>query len=380
MRELVDKEEDQEALPFGVVRRLIFASIAAGILGGILGTFAFVRYFPAAIPVDKRQVLLQENSSVIDVVQKVSPSVVSIRSERSVVGPFGFGRAQEGAGTGIILTRDGLIMTNKHVIEGASSFTVTTNDGKEFENAQVVAQDPFNDIAFLRVNANDLKPAELGNSSELKVGQRVVAIGNALGQFENSASTGIVSGLSRDIRASDGTSQGETLGNLIQTDAAINAGNSGGPLVNLEGQVIGVNTAIAATGQNIGFAIPINETMAQISSVKEQGRIVRPYLGVRYVAINQSFAADNNLPVQSGALITGQGENLAVLPDSPAAKAGLREGDIITKIGDKKIDKNNSLQSLIGRFKVGEKVSLTVIRDKREEKIEVTLEEAPSGP
>jgi serine protease Do len=218
----------------------------------------------------------------------------------------------------------------------------------------------------------------------VQVGQHVVAIGNALGQFQNTVTEGIISGLSRGVTAGDSSGMGgssEQLQNLFQTDAAINPGNSGGPLVNLAGQVIGINTAVAGQGaQNIGFAIPINEAKPLIASVKEKGRIVRAYLGVRYVAVDQQAATANNLSVNHGAWVQATDDQTpGVVPDSPAAKAGIKEGDIITKVGGDTVDSTHSLQSLISKHKPGEKVVVTVMRDGKEQSLDVTLEEASAG-
>ncbi len=217
---------------------------------------------------------------------------------------------------------------------------------------------------------------ELGDSDKLEVGQKVIAIGNALGQYQNSVTTGVVSGIGRIITASDFTgASNETLENVIQTDAAINPGNSGGPLVNIIGQVIGINTAVDLEGQLIGFAIPINMAKSAIKSVIEKGRVIRPMIGVRYIPITKDFAASNNLSVSEGAFVYGGKGELAVIPGSPAAKAGIKEEDIITKVGDDKIDQNNSLAVLVQKYEVGEKVELTILRDGKETIIEVTLAE-----
>jgi serine protease Do len=373
-----------QTLSHQLVQRLIVLSLIFGFVGGAAGAYGIIRYSPALIPTDKRQVVLQDSSAVIDVIKKVSPTVVSITSE-STVRQFSFfgivtGK-QKGAGTGVIVSEDGLIMTNKHVVESdTATYTIITSDGKEYKDAKVVARDPQNDIAFLRVSAKGLPVAELGDSSNLTVGQRVIAIGNALGQFQNSATDGIISGLGRPITAGDeGGASTEALSNLIQTDAAINPGNSGGPLVNILGQVIGINTAVAGDAQNIGFAIPINEAKSALGSVKEKGKISRAYLGVRYIEITKDFASANNLGVNEGAYITGDRQNLAVLPNSPAFKAGLKDGDILTKIAGDKIDATHSVTSLIGKHKPGDKMKLTFLRDNKEQTVEVTLEEAPTG-
>ena len=370
----------ETGVPVALVRQLIVLSLVAGLVGGAGGGWWMMRYSKVGVGVTKQSIQVLENSAVIDVVKKVSPSVVSITSKTTGYSFFGTAQSQEGAGTGIILTADGLIMTNKHVVEGdTASYSVFTSDGHEYKGAKVVARDSVNDIAFLRITASGLVPAELGDSAAAKVGQRVVAIGNALGQFQNSVTEGIISGLGRPITAGDGQGNSEPLQNLFQTDAAINPGNSGGPLVNLEGQVIGMNTAVAGNAQNIGFAIPINETKSLIDSVKTKGKISRPYLGVRYIPITKDFASRNNLKITDGAYVYGDQQNLAVVPDSPAAKAGFVSGDIITKIGDKTIDASNSLTALVGAHKVGDKISITYIRGSETKTVEVSLEEAPAA-
>jgi serine protease Do len=328
---LSTENESKKTISYTLVRRIITLSVLFGILGGFTGGFLIIRYAPSVIPVDKQQVILQENSAVVDVVKKASPSVVSITTRTNIRSFFG-NRTQEGAGTGVIVTDDGLILTNKHVVPNdASTFSVFTDDGKEYKDAKVVARDPQNDIAFVKINARGLKPAELGDSKSVVVGQRVVAIGNALGQFQNTVTQGIISGLGRPVVAGDELgADAEQLENLFQTDAAINPGNSGGPLVSLTGQVIGINTAVAG-GENIGFAIPINDAKIAFESYKSRGKITRAYLGVRYIPITKEFAAQNNLPVSEGAYVSGSDQVPAVVPDSPASKAGLREGDIITK-------------------------------------------------
>ncbi len=364
--------------------RLLGAGLLLGLAGGMLGAFVFVRFFAASIPTDRKQLVVQESSAVIDVAQKVSPSVVSITSKAITQGFFG-AQQQEGAGTGMVVSSDGLIMTNRHVVDDTTAnYTVVTNDGKSYP-ATVVSRDTINDVAFVRISATGLKPVELGDSGAVKVGQQVIAIGNALGQFQNSVTSGIISGLSRGVTAGDsgsalGNGSSENLQDLLQTDAAINPGNSGGPLVNLDGQVVGINTAVAGQAQNIGFAIPVNEVKALISSVKSKGRIVRPYLGVRYVAIDKQTATENNLGVSDGAWVQAADDaNPGVVPGSPAEKAGVKEGDIIIKVNNDKIDATHSLQSLIGKHNVGDKVTITVMRDGKSQTITATLEAAPAG-
>jgi len=288
------------------------------------------------------------------------------------------GEQEVGAGTGFIISSDGLILTNKHVVDTDNAkYTVVMNDGQQYE-ATVVDTDPFNDIAMIRIDAKDLPVAEFGDSDSLVLGQSVIAIGNTLGQYSNTVTKGIVSGLSRTVTAGDGNGSSETLEDIIQTDAAINFGNSGGPLINIEGQVIGVNTAISQDGQLVGFAIPINQVKNAVDSVIAEGKIVRPYLGVRYVLLNEDIANKNNLDVDHGALIVrGSTESdLAVIPGSPADKAGLEENDIILQVNDQEINTDHSLSKQLQKYKPGDTVTLQVRHDGEDKTVQAVLEEA----
>ena len=349
------------------------------VVSGAVGAFAssyLLRKLPSTVVQQSKQVVIDQQTAVTAVAKKVGPSVVSIVASSTQVDPFtGNSQSSEtGAGTGIIVSKDGLILTNKHVAQGGETYTVYTSDNKEYKNAKVVALDSFNDIAFIKVDAKDLTPAELGDSDKVEVGQSVVAIGNALGQFQNTVTTGVISGKSRPIVASSGNGSSENLTNLFQTDAAINPGNSGGPLVDIEGRVIGMNTATAGSAQNIGFAIPINDIKSALESVQKTGKIIRPYLGVRYVLLNKEISSANNLPTSDGALIYASGRQLAVLPSSPASKAGLKEGDIITKIDNTIIGKDNSITSILGKKKIGDTVDITYLRDGKTETAKAKLE------
>lgn len=357
-------------------------ALFAGILGAVIGTVV-LRKLPSNVINQSKQVVIDEQTAVTNVAKKVGPSVVSIVASSNQRNPYtGSSReSQTGAGTGIIVSSDGLIMTNKHVVEGGDTFTIVTSDNKEYKNAKVLATDPANDLAFMKVDppaGGGLTPAELGDSDKVEVGQTVVAIGNALGQFQNTVTTGVISGKSRPITASGGNGDAEKLTNLFQTDAAINPGNSGGPLVDIEGRVIGINTAVAGSAENIGFAIPINDAKASLESVKKAGKITRAYLGVRYVLLNEQIAKSNNLPSNTGALVYASGNQIAVVPGSPAAKAGVKEGDIIIKIDGVDINEENSISAVIAKKKPGETATLTVLRDGKEEQIKLTLEEAPN--
>lgn len=378
-----ESEDEARSLPYTLVRRLVTLSVAFGILGGLVGGYVLIRYLPGSIPTDKQSVVLQESSAAVDVAKKVSPSVVSITttSQGSGFSFFGTSQSEQGAGTGIIVSSDGLIMTNNHVIAGAGEIDVFTNDGKEYKNAKVVAADTTNDLAFVQISASGLLPATLGDSSSVQVGTEVIAIGNALGQYQNTVTQGIISGVGRPVQAGDASGQGstESLQNLFQTDAAINPGNSGGPLVDVRGNVIGIDTAVASDAQGIGFAIPINEAKQELQQVHSTGNISRPYLGVAYIPVTQAFAADNNLPVTNGAYLSGDSTNPAVASGGPADRAGLKQGDIITKVGSHAINQSNSLSALIGNYKVGDKVQLTYIRDGKTQTVTVTLQQAPNS-
>jgi len=347
-----------------------------------------------------KTIAVEESSATIDAVQKVSPSVVSIVVTQDLsqlynltgpnIFPFDFfnfdlesqledpeGKQEVGAGTGFIVSANGLILTNKHVVSTQDAeYTVIMNDGEQYA-ATVLDTDPFNDIALIKIEAEGVTPVELGDSDTLQIGQIVIAIGNTLGQYQNTVTRGIVSGLSRTVRAGDGNGNSETLEDIIQTDAAINHGNSGGPLINLDGQVIGVNTAINREGQLIGFAIPINQATRAIESVQEYGKIIRPYLGVRYLILNEEISKQNNLGVDYGALIVRGSDptKLAVIPGSPADIAGLEENDIILEVNGQQIDSDHSLARQLQKYDPDDTVTLKILHDGEEKTIEATLAE-----
>ncbi|MGH7237914.1 MAG: S1C family serine protease, partial [Candidatus Saccharimonadales bacterium] len=348
---------------------------------------------PVVAP-QEQKVITNQSQLISKIVDTVGPSVVSVnvttQSQQST-GFFGFSEpvTEQAAGTGIILNSDGLIITNRHVVPaGTTSVSVTLSDGTKYNNVKVVGRtssdDPL-DIAFLQIQdtkGHTLVPASLGDSSKMEVGDQVLAIGNALGQFQNTVTTGIISGHGRSVTASDESGgSSETLQDLFQTDAAINPGNSGGPLVNMSGQVIGINTAVAGQAQNIGFAIPINDVKGLISGVEGNGKLAQPYIGVHYVPLTKDYAYVYNLPVSSGAYIapSSQTGKQAIIPNSPAAKAGLKEKDIITKVDGTNIDKDHSLISLIDSHQPGDKVQLTIIRDGKTKVISLTLGTMPNS-
>lgn len=339
---------------------------------------------------------VEEDSATVDVVEKVSPSVVSIVVTKDLnqlydfsgpnFFPFNFntpapegGKQEVGGGTGFIISEDGMILTNKHVVsDSEAEYTVITNDGDRYD-AQVLSTDPFNDIAVVKIEpaeGDKLPVVELGDSDSIKIGQTVIAIGNALGEYRNTVTKGLVSGVERSITAS-GSTGSEKLDNVIQTDAAINPGNSGGPLLNLAGQVIGINTAIDSQGEAVGFAIPINEAKQAIDSVKEHGRIVRPILGIRYALITKAIQEENGLAYDYGALVIRGSDpaQLAVVPGSAADKAGIEENDIILEMDGNKINEDNPLADQIKTYSPGDTVTLKVYHDGEEKEVKAELGE-----
>jgi serine protease Do len=351
--------------------------------------------------------------AVISAVKNASPAVVSIIISKNVpvveqcpYNPFGdlppefqqffgFGSStftapcdtgkttlqEVGGGSGFIISSDGLILTNKHVVSDTSaSYTVLLSNGDKYP-AKVLARDPSQDLAVVKIDANNLPTVQIGDSSNVQLGQTAIAIGNALGQFSNTVSVGVISGLSRTVTASDQYSNvnQETIHNVIQTDAAINFGNSGGPLLNLRGEVIGINTAIASGAQSIGFAIPINQAKRDINSIKNSGKIQVAFLGVRYISLTPDIAKAQNIPVDSGALVRGDANGPAVMKDSPAEKAGVQAEDVITKVNNQVVDQNNDLSTIIAQYNVGDTITLTINRAGKIITLKVSLEERPAS-
>ena len=273
------------------------------------------------------------------------------------------------------MSKDGYVLTNKHVVSGANTIKVITYDGASYDKVKLVGEDPLNDIAYLKIEgSSDLTAIQLGDSATARVGQLVVAIGNALGQYQNTVTSGIISGKGRPVTAANNdSSTAENLTDLLQTDAAINSGNSGGPLLNRSGQVIGINVAVASNAQGISFAIPINAVKGTLKSVLAGKGVKRAYLGVRYVSITASLATQYNLAVKEGAYIIADGNNAAIAKDGPADKAGLKEKDIITKINNLTVGKQGDVSSLIGEYQPGDVVELTILRGGKEQNIRVAL-------
>jgi serine protease Do len=365
---------------------IVLVAITAGFFGGYVGSKGNVS--GSGDGTITRQIVEGESNLINTIASDVSPSVVSVNVTSTAVARDFFGNGQEyesqSAGTGVIISKDGFIITNRHVVpDQDSEVTVVLSDGTELE-AKVVGKtnpsDPL-DIAFLKITdakGKELTPAKLGDSEAVVVGDRVVAIGNALGQFQNTVTSGIISGYGRDIEASDGAgTETESLQNLFQTDAAINSGNSGGPLVNSQSEVIGINVA-TASAENISFAIPINDVKGLVDTVLATGKLDRPYLGVRYVPLSEDVAKEIGIDQTKGAYIpAGTTNNPSILPDSPADKAGLQEKDVIIKIDGTELNEKNGLVSVLGRKRVGDTAEIVIIRNSEEKTLYVTLEAVP---
>ncbi len=370
---------------------LLLSSVSAGFLGGYFGGQSSDN-LPGASSQAVRKVVASESELITQIARDSGPSVVSVNVVSDAVQNTFFGPqavTQESAGTGFIISLEGIIVTNRHVVpKDAKQVSVTLADGTELDKVSVIGRtgdsDPL-DVAFLKVNdrgGKELKAVKLGDSTKVEVGQKVIAIGNALGQFQNTVTSGIISGYGRSVEASgEAGGDSETLQNLFQTDASINQGNSGGPLVNIEGEVIGINTAVAGNGaENIGFAIPISDVQGLIKSVLKDGKLLRPYIGVRYINLTDDYAFQFSLDTKRGAYIPpASAGRPSIITDSPADKAGLQEKDIVVKINDLPIDEKNSLASVLGRFTVNDTVKLTIVRDGKELTKDVTLEAAPAN-
>ncbi len=369
---------------------LIIAACVIVVFVAVLGGAVSDRIFPKKEQVGFRiptetQRILNEESVVIDVAENVSPSVVTIsisttQKTLELPGfgqlPFYFGvpqgtqqQIEQDIASGFVISQDGLIVTNKHVVSDTSAkYKIITKDDKTYE-VKKIYRDPANDIAILKIDTSGLKPAEMGDSGNLKVGQFVVAIGTALGEFRHTVTTGVISGIGRSITAgSPLEGYVEQLDNVIQTDAAINMGNSGGPLLNSAGQVIGINVAVSLEGQNIGFALPINIVKESITNFNETGQFSRPFLGVRYRMISKEVAILNEVP--EGAYV------VEVISGSPADRAGIKVSDILTYMDGKRIQEaEGGLAKIISEKKVGETVELTIWRNGQESKVRTVLVE-----
>ena len=338
-----------------------------------------------------------EKSPFVELAKKVYPAVVTIVISKDLPKVEGFyflpfgnenlivpridkGKKEKtkiGGGSGFIISDDGFVLTSQHVVADAEAdYTVILEPTKKYQ-AKVVSRDPINDVAILKIDGKNFPFLELGDSAVIELGEQVIAVGNPLGEFHDTISAGIVSGLSRLITAFSGLSQeGSRLKGLIQTNAAINPGNSGGPLVNMDAKVIGINTAMVMGAQNLGFAIPIDYAKKDLEEVKKFGRIRRPFLGVKYIILNKSLSEQNKLPIDYGALIVRErlGES-AVIKGSSADKAGIREFDIILELGGEKIDEKNPLTDVLQKFQIGDEITLKILRQGKEITVKAKLEE-----
>jgi S1-C subfamily serine protease len=396
-----------------IIAAFLISVVAGGITGGAVGLYvARTTPAPSGAPQPSGSITqpapVTGNTNAPDdltaTVKRVLPSVVSIVISKEVstapagnmfnVGPFSFDfggnsapsdgsapteKRKVGGGSGFIVSADGLIVTNRHVVEDTqATYSVKLNDGRTFD-ATVLARDPLIDLALIKIDAKNLPAVTLGDSDKLALGQTVIAIGNALGEFQNTVTRGIVSGTHRRIVAGGTASGSEVIEEAIQTDAAINPGNSGGPLIAADGTVVGVNTAVSQQGQSVGFAIPMNIARQTIESVQKTGSIVRPYLGVRYVLIDADLSKKNQLPVDYGALVVrgDQRGELAIVPGSPADKAGIVENDIILEADGQKVDADHPLSGVVIRHKVGDTVSFKLYHKGDTTTVKVTLVEIP---
>ncbi len=397
-------------------RTVLFATLAlaalVGLLGGIVGGVAASRWTDSIPFLGNRSItlsdadidreiveLIEEESATINVVERVTPAVASIivRKPLKDVTSSRFGSPEDffffepsvevdpeklveiGGGTGFFVTSDGLLVTNKHVVEDATAtYSVVMNDGEEYP-VEVVDTDPFFDIAVLRVQGQEDREfpvVTFGDSDRIRIGQTVIAIGNTLSQYRNTVTKGVVSGIDRNVSAYDFQFGAELIEGAIQTDAAINPGNSGGPLINLLGEVVGVNTAVSAEGEGVGFAIPINEVKQAVKDVQDVGRIVRPWLGVRFVMLDEESAEEFGLVDARGALLAqGNRGEPAVVPDSPADKAGLQEGDVVLSIDGEELSADHSLAEAIRSHTPGDSVTMTVKRGEETFDVDVVLAE-----
>lgn len=418
--------QEQRNFQNRIIALSIIFSLTAGFIAGGLSSDWLAKIDPAYLPylgkffkerggavnVQELKVVAQEEQ-VVRVVKEAAPAVVSIivskdlpvierywREGNSFEDFFGdtpffkdfFGRMFQspeyrqkgtqkkeiGGGTGFIISKDGLILTNKHVVlDEQADYTVLTNDGQRYA-AKVLARDPAQDIAIIKIDKNNLSTLRLGDSDKIEIGQTAVAIGNALAEFRNTVSVGVISGLKRSITASAGFgASAEQLEGVIQTDAAINPGNSGGPLLNLAGEAVGINVAVAQGAQSIGFALPINLAKRDIEQVQRQGKISYPYLGVRYVLVTPEIKEKNNLSVDYGALVVRgeQPDEVAVMPGSPADKAELAENDIILEVDGQKIGQDHTLVQIIQNHNVGDTLTLKVLSKGKEKTVKVVLGE-----
>ncbi len=361
---------------------VIAIAVVAGIVSGGLSAVGVANLMdqsgqqPATPPeaAAVADVTIDESSAVISAVAEVAPAVVTIQAD--VGGPAG---EATGSGSGFIYDPNGFILTNRHVVEDATNLTVVLKDGRDFAGT-VYGIDTLTDLAIVKIEATDLPFAPIGSSAALEPGQLAIAIGNPLGAYENTVTTGVVSGIGREIRASSALqASSDVLRNLIQTDAAINPGNSGGPLVNSAGQVIGVNTAVSEEAQGLGFSIPIDVAKPIMDQAVAGEEIARPWIGVYYTALTPALADEAGVDAEFGALIGTTDGTEAVFPGSPAEAAGLQSGDVIVALDGTPITAETDLSMLILPYGPGDTISLSVLRDGATIELDVTLGELPGS-
>jgi S1-C subfamily serine protease len=354
-----------------VVAGIISGSLSAAAVTTLMANESGTPTTQTPVGTNVSQVHIDESSAVINAVTNAMPAVVKIQSQTGSGG---------GIGTGFIYNSDGWILTNKHVVDGATQISVILGDSREMP-ASLYGIDPLTDLAIIKVDSSGLPTVSIGSSSELKPGQLAIAIGNPLGEFENTVTTGVISGLGRQIVAGGSVStSAEQLNNLIQTDAAINPGNSGGPLLDSGGQVVGINTAVSQDAQGIGFAIPIDVAKPIMEQAVNGEQLSRPWIGVYYQPVTKQLADERNLPVDYGVLVDSSNGRPAVFPNSPAAAAGLQTGDVITAVDGKKVDAESDLADHILPHQPGDKITLTVMRGGSQMDVSVTLGTLPAQP
>ena len=337
-----------------------------------------------------------KNSPIPQVIKKVLPAMVTITvskflpvfetpfgapplgQEQFFMIPKGKKKIDIGGGSGFIVDPSGIVLTNRHVVtDPQAKYVVVLNEEEKYP-AQILARDPINDVAIMKIDKKNLPTIELGDSSKLELGQTAIAIGNSLGTFRNTVTVGVISGLSREITAGDAvTKQVTKLRGLIQTDAAINPGNSGGPLIDIEGKAIGINTAMVFLAENIGFALPINNAKKDLADLKKYGKLRLPFLGVRHVLLNKELQKKFNLPIDHGALIISEStpEGEAVVPGGAADKAGIKEGDVILEIKKIQVSEKLLLEDILQKCQVGETINLKALRNNKEMMFKVVLAE-----
>lgn len=420
----------------GLIVSIVVVSLLAGALSGFAGGFYAQKYSSRLNSLladgsmgqnsnksSNSVGLNPSNQSIVNVVKQASPAVVSITISEQVSNiaqnnpgfdaPFGFGGSffnfggspyssgsgdgssgnsgsnsagtsgssyqEVAAGSGFFVTSDGLILTNKHVVSDSNAkYTVTTNDGKNYD-AKVVATDPINDLALVKISISGAPTLQFDDSSQIQIGEQVIAIGNSLGQYQNTVTSGIVSGIGRTIDASSDEGSSEELDGVIQTDAAINPGNSGGPLLDAVGRVVGVNTAMDQQGELLGFAIPSDYAQRDIQIYQKEGKIIKPFLGISYVEIDQGVQQQYNLSVNSGAYVTASQGASPVVKGSAADKAGIQDGDIITAVDGQAINAENTLAGLLQQYNPGQTITLSIIRNGKSMQLQATLGTTPSS-